>query len=187
MPNDMPEPNKQPRLDDSPIMSKKELKKKAYKERIAREQAEREVEREAKLQREMAQPEYPIREFCLGIGTMPWECASANWGYTNRDLNVAVPSPNDKLERVTGLVKTYDLASAVTDAAFNVGSGGSICDVIGAKLSADRTTLEVKLISMPFKKTSFKKTWADLDSAVEDAASTGIRITSSSSSRCLVG
>jgi hypothetical protein len=142
MPNHMSEPNKQPRLETP--MSRKELKKKASKERIAREAVEREVAR----QHEIAQPEYPIREFCLGLGTMPWEPASRNWGYKNRDLNVAVPSPNDKLERVNDvpLAKGYtwaDVASAVWDASHDEGSG-MVCDVKGAKLSADRITLEVK-------------------------------------------
>jgi hypothetical protein len=120
------------------------------KERTARERVEREAEQEAAWQREIAQPEYLIRGFCLGMGEMPWACATTNWGYkNNRDLNVAVPSPNEKLERVNdvALAKGYtwaDLASAVEDAALDEGSGGNICNVIGAKLSADRLTLEVE-------------------------------------------
>jgi hypothetical protein len=129
-------------------MSKKERKaskKEEYKERVAREEAEQEAAR----QREMAQPEYPIVEFCLGMGEMPWEGASTKWGYTNRDMNVAVPSPSNKLERVNDvpLAKGYtwaDVASAVEDAALDEGSGGNICNVTGAKLSADRLTLEVE-------------------------------------------
>jgi hypothetical protein len=51
------------------------------------------------------------------MGTMPWHGAHTNWGYTNRDLKVAVPFPNDNLEQSTMLlVQAYtwaDLASAV--------------------------------------------------------------------------
>jgi hypothetical protein len=146
--NDMSEqPNKQLRV-DAPVMSKKELKKIAYKERVARKAVEREIKRKAARQLEIAQPEYPIREFCLGMGEMPYEGASENWGYTTRDLNVAVPPPNDKLERVNNipLAKGYTwaaLASAVEDAALDEGSGGNICKVTRAKLSADRLSLEV--------------------------------------------
>jgi hypothetical protein len=142
-------------------MSNKERKKKAYPSRFARENTEREAEQEADRQREIAQPEYPIREFCLGMGTMPWADAADNWGYTNRDLNVAVPSPNDKLERVNDvpLAKGYtwaDLASGVQDAALNEGSGGNMCDVNGVKLSADRITLAVEFDIYAFREENFQ-------------------------------
>jgi hypothetical protein len=96
------------------------------------------------------------------MGEMPWEGATTNWGYSNRDLKVAVPSPNDKLERVNDvpLAKGYtwaDLASAVQDAALNEGSGGMIYSVNGAKLSADRITLEVEFDIYAFQEDNFEE------------------------------
>jgi hypothetical protein len=66
---------------DRLIVSNKVYKKKAYEEKVAREAVEREAEEKAAWQHEIAQPEYPIREFCLGMGEMPYEGASENWGY----------------------------------------------------------------------------------------------------------
>jgi hypothetical protein len=88
--------------------------------------------------------------------TMPWDNASTNWGYTNRDLTVAVPSPNDKLERVNEipLANGYtwaDVAAAVEEAACNEGSGGNICNVNKVKLSTDKITLEVEFSIYAFQ------------------------------------
>jgi hypothetical protein len=120
---------------------KKAEHKRLYEARLEKERAER----EAKKRLEKAQPIYPIKEFCLSIGELPWANAENNWELGDRDLSIVVPPPNDILESVNEVPLrrgfTYrDLADAVTEAAYQEGAGGNICNVTSAELSQESAT-----------------------------------------------
>ena len=124
---------------------KKAEHKRLYEARKEKERAEHEAKLEAKKRWEKAQPIYPIREFCLSIGELPWANSENNWELGERDLSIPVPPPNDILESVNEVPLrrgfTYrDLADAVTEAACQEGAGGHICHVTSVELSQDSAT-----------------------------------------------
>ena len=103
--------------------------RKAQKEqqRAQKQQARETKERKEREAREMmveeleAEPINPIRLFCLQMDEMPNGGALFNYGFGKRDLAVAVPAPNDVLEKVNSVAlrkgfSYLDLAAAVQDA-----------------------------------------------------------------------
>jgi hypothetical protein len=118
--------------------AEKKAKYEAHKEK-------KRAELEAKKRWEKAQPIYPIKEFCLSIGELPWANAENNWEFGERDLSIPVPPPNDILESVNEVPLqrgfTYrDLAAAVTEAAYQEGAGGHICNITSVELSQESAT-----------------------------------------------